>query len=208
MSRNVPSPSKRRAAALPLLCGAGKRLVAAFIFLAGRSGKRKGNESDETSSIPPNFPKRGRAKSCRVGPMHAGVAASWMDAGTELGQRDGAGTWGQIHVTSVWTRSPAHTVQGLRQRQKDWGRRHRICPRGSPQRAAIGTEHQHFLPSERNQPLDKWWQTGLFKGFQQEVAASAQLFQLCAGMRGCVGSVLPLHSRHRSLPAEFSEAFL
>lgn len=60
--------------------------------------------------------------------------------------------------------------------------------------------------SELNRPMDKRWQMGLLKGFQQEIAACTPL-QRCAGMWGCVGSVLPLHSHHHSLPPGFSEDF-
>lgn len=139
-------------------------------------------------------------------PGAGGVAASWMDTGTELGQRDGVGTWGQIHVTSAWTRSLVHTVKGLRWREEDWGARHRICPRGSPPGVPQWERNANISHSELNRPMDKRWQMGLLKGFQQEIAACTPL-QRCAGMWGCVGSVLPLHSHHHSLPPGFSEDF-
>lgn len=140
------------AALLPSRSFAGleKRLVAALFCLAGRSGKRNENESDETSSIPPNFQSEAVQRAAvwvRCTQGAGGVAASWMDAGTELGQRDGAGTWGHIHVTLVWTRSPAHTVQGLRRREKDWGTESAHPPpppacrnrNGTPKHFAFGT---------------------------------------------------------------------
>lgn len=179
------------AALLPSRSFAGleKRLVAALFCLAGRSGKRNENESDETSSIPPNFQSEAVQRAAvwvRCTQGAGGVAASWMDAGTELGQRDGAGTWGHIHVTLVWTRSPAHTVQGLRRREKDWGTESAHSP--PPRRAAIGMEHQNILHSEPDQPMGKWWQMGLFKGFQQEVAASTPLSAPC---RDCGAALAP-----------------